>query len=99
MSLVLQRLQRLPGLGVFTPAGAFYIVVDVRAFLGKPVGVSGQPVHDDEELALRLIEDEHVAVAALTPFGAPGFLRLSFAVPDADLAEAIDRLARFLHLG
>jgi len=97
-ALALEHLGRLPGLGVSVPAGAFYIVVDVRPFLGTPLGASGEPVKDDEELAFRLLDDEHVAVAALTPFGAPGFLRLSFAVPDADLVEGIARLARFLRL-
>ena len=56
------------------------------------------PVKDDEELAFRLLDDEHVAVAALTPFGAPRIVRQSFAVPDADLVEGIARLARFLRL-
>ncbi|HPC84804.1 MAG TPA: pyridoxal phosphate-dependent aminotransferase [Thermoanaerobaculaceae bacterium] len=97
-ALALEHLRALPGLGVSAPAGAFYIVIDVRPFLGTPLGISGQPVRDDEELAFRLLDDEHVAVAALTPFGAPGFLRLSFAVPDEDLVEGIARLARFLRL-
>lgn len=96
--MAVDRLHGLPGLGVYPPAGAFYIMLDVRAFLGKPVGTSGQSVANDEEMAWRLLDEEHIAVAAASPFGAPGFLRISFAVPDEDLLEGIDRLAHFLHL-
>jgi aspartate aminotransferase len=73
-------------------------MLDLNSFLGKPLGQSGQAVANDEALTMRLLEDEHVAVAAGSPFGAHGFIRLSFAVPDKDLVEGIDRIKRFLRL-
>jgi aspartate/methionine/tyrosine aminotransferase len=95
-ALALELLSKVRGAGVFPPQGAFYIMLDLNAFAGKPVGASGKPAAGDEDLAWRLLEEEHVAVAAGTPFGAPGFLRLSFAVPDEDLVEGIQRITRFL---
>jgi aspartate/methionine/tyrosine aminotransferase len=80
---VVDRLTEL-GMEVFRPAGAFYAWVDVAA--------SGLGAR---EFALRLLEEEHVAAAPGTAFGArgEGFLRLSLATAEEDLAEAATRIA------
>lgn len=73
------------GLTGFRPAGAFYAWVDIaEAGLGA------------REFALRLLAEEGVAAAPGTAFGArgEGFLRLSLAASEADLAVGSDRLAR-----
>jgi aspartate/methionine/tyrosine aminotransferase len=73
------------GLTAFRPAGAFYAWVDVsEAGLGA------------REFALRLLAEEKVAAAPGTAFGArgEGFLRLSLAASERDLAEGSDRIAR-----
>jgi aspartate/methionine/tyrosine aminotransferase len=79
-------LDRLTGLGMsaFRPAGAFYAWVDISA--------SG---FGAREFALRLLEEEDVAAAPGTAFGArgEGFLRLSLATAEEDLAEAATRIA------
>jgi aspartate/methionine/tyrosine aminotransferase len=75
------------GMSVFRPAGAFYAWVDVtEAGLGA------------REFALRLLAEERVAVAPGTAFGScgEGFLRLSLATAEADLAEAAIRIARLV---
>jgi aspartate/methionine/tyrosine aminotransferase len=73
------------GLTAFRPAGAFYAWVDVSA-----AGLGAR------EFALRLLAEEGVAAAPGTAFGprGEGFLRLSLAASEADLAEGSDRLAR-----
>lgn len=76
---------RLP---TVAPEGGFCLLTDVRGFL-----VNGDT--SSEALALRLLEDAHVATVAGEAFGAPGFLRLSFACSDEALEIAIARLGRF----
>jgi aspartate/methionine/tyrosine aminotransferase len=80
---VVDRLTDL-GMEVFRPAGAFYAWVDIAAS-----GVGAR------EFALRLLEEERVAAAPGTAFGAhgEGFLRLSLATAEEDLAEAATRIA------
>jgi aspartate/methionine/tyrosine aminotransferase len=77
---------RLTGLGmsVFRPAGAFYAWVDIAA--------SGLGAR---EFALRLLAEENVAAAPGTAFGerGEGFLRVSLAAAEADLAEGASRIA------
>jgi aspartate/methionine/tyrosine aminotransferase len=72
-------------MSAFRPAGAFYAWVDVG---GTGLGA--------REFALRLLAEERVAAAPGTAFGSrgEGFLRLSLAASESDLAEGSDRIAR-----
>ena len=81
---VVGRLGEL-GMTAFPPAGAFYAWVDVA---GAGLGA--------REFALRLLEEERVAVAPGTAFGSrgEGFVRISLAASEADLEEGSTRLAR-----
>lgn len=69
------------------PAGAFYVFADARRF-GS----------DSRRLAFDLLERAHVAVTPGVDFGAAGegFLRFSLSAPDAEIEEALVRLARAL---
>ncbi len=69
------------------PKGAFYVFADARAF--------GQ---DSLALALRLLDEAHVAVTPGIDFGAAGegWLRFAYAVSDEDLDEGLRRLAPVL---
>ena len=75
------------GLPCFEPFGAFYVFPCIKEF-----GLSS------EEFAMRLLEEEHVAVVPGTAFGAcgEGFLRISYAYSLEDLKVALGRLGRFV---
>lgn len=79
------------GLPCVRAEGAFYALLDVRSVLGE----SPERPSDDVALARQLLESRHVAVVPGTAFKAPGFVRLSFACSEADLARGLDRLADF----
>jgi aspartate/methionine/tyrosine aminotransferase len=81
--LVVERLGRVPGVRCPGPDGAFYAFPDVR-------GVT----HDTAKLAERLLFDHRVVVSPGEAFGprSGGFLRLSYACSDEDLAEGLTRL-------
>lgn len=89
--LVLEILARDPTIKVVAPQGAFYIFAGVEAHF-----------HDGEDsiaFAQRLLEQAQVAVVPGTPFGAPGFLRLSFATEEGALREGCRRLVEYLATG
>ncbi len=69
------------------PRGAFYVFPDVR-----PFGV------DDETFAWRLLEEEQVAVVPGSAFGkaGEGFVRCAYATSEANIEEALTRIARFV---
>ena len=69
------------------PAGAFYVFADARRFGA-----------DSRKLAFDLLERAHVAVTPGVDFGAAGegFLRFTLSAPDAQIEQALARLARTL---
>ena len=75
------------GLKCFEPFGAFYVFPCIKEF-----GLTS------DEFAMRLLEEEHVAVVPGTAFGdcGEGFLRISYAYSIDDLKIALMRLERFI---
>ena len=80
-------LNQIPGLKCAHGEGAFYAFPDVTEVVAKIDGIN-----DDVELASWLLENAGVAVVPGTPFGAPGFVRLSFATSIDVLKAAVGRL-------
>ena len=87
-NLALEILRKARKIEVLTPDGAFYI------FLG--VGQHLKPGEDSMGFAERLLDQAKVAVVPGTPFGEPGFVRLSFALDDRSLQEGCERIVKFL---
>lgn len=75
------------GFDCYEPQGAFYVFPSVKRF-----GMTS------EEFALRLLEEEKVAVVPGTAFGenGEGYLRLSYAYSLKDLERALARMERFV---
>lgn len=78
---------RRMGIECFEPFGAFYVFPNIQKF-----GMTS------DEFAVRLLEEEHLAVVPGTAFGAcgEGFLRLSYAYSIDNLKAAMERLERFV---
>jgi len=75
------------GISCFEPFGAFYLFPSIEKF-----GLSS------DDFAMRILEEERLAVVPGTAFGASGegFLRLCYAYSMEELKEAIVRLERFI---
>jgi aspartate/methionine/tyrosine aminotransferase len=85
--LVVDGLNELPGVRCIEPAGAFYAFPNVE----------GVPLSADV-LAQRLLDEAGVATLAGSAFGrfADNYLRISYANSEANLREALARMASFL---
>ena len=92
--LAVERLAAIDGVSVVEPEGAFYVFPSFEDVLGRDLG--GRTPTTTLELAEVLLEEAKVAIVPGEAFGAPGYARLSYALGDEDLAEGIDRIARFL---
>jgi aspartate aminotransferase len=79
-----------PRLRVVTPAGAFFLFVDVSDFL-SPDGV-----RTSAELAQALLDDQRVAITPGEAFDAPGFIRVSYANSIAELQRGAERIIRYV---
>ncbi len=82
---IVSMLQSGTGVRCHEPEGAFYVFPDVSDLLGGDIPTS-------MVLAERLIEDQGVAVVPGESFGAPGYLRLSYALSDDDLERGVTRM-------
>jgi aspartate aminotransferase len=84
----------IPGVVCPEPHGAFYAYPSVKGLLGKPL--RGRISTTSAELAAVILDEAEVAVVPGEAFGTPGYLRLSYALSDADLAEGIGRIAKLV---
>jgi aspartate aminotransferase len=78
------------------PLGAFYIFPDVRDTLDGTLIFGGMPVTTSLALSQLLLEEINVAVVPGEAFGAPGFLRFSYALDDSDLVEGLERIRDYM---
>jgi len=91
---VVERLNRGNGVRCLPAQGAFYAFPDVRGAIE-----SIPEIDDDVGLAERLLNDAGVALVPGSAFGAPGYLRLSYATSMENLTKALDRMESVLGVG
>jgi len=83
-------LNEIDGVTCLKPQGAFYCFPNVTGLLGR--SIRGTVPTTSAELAEIAIDEVKVAVVPGEAFGAPGYLRLSYALGDDDLIEGVSRL-------
>ncbi|MCX4753365.1 pyridoxal phosphate-dependent aminotransferase [Kitasatospora purpeofusca] len=91
---IVRMLNEIDGVLCPEPEGAFYVYPSVKALLGKEI--RGQRPQTSAELASLILDEVEVAVVPGEAFGTPGYLRLSYALGDADLAEGVGRIQKLL---
>ena len=85
---ILSGLRAISGITCTAPQGAFYVFPNIAAKLNARMPT-------DTHAASLLLEREHVAVVPGAAFGAPGYLRLSYATSIERIEEGLRRLQRF----
>ncbi|MFI6444119.1 pyridoxal phosphate-dependent aminotransferase [Kitasatospora sp. NPDC050543] len=90
LDLALRALADIPGLSCRRPAGGIFLFPDIRGWLATA------PEDARRAPARWLAEQHRVAVVDGAAFGAPGHLRLSFALPAEQLDTGLARLRRAL---
>jgi len=87
--LLVEGLNRIPGIRCLPGDGTFYVFPDVSGLIAR-LGVK-----DDLALADKLLNEALVALVPGSAFGTPGHLRLSFATSDEILKKCLERIAKF----
>jgi aspartate aminotransferase len=85
-SYITEILSEIPEIEMIESQGSFYIFPNVTKLISK-LGLSS-----DLELTEFLLEKANVSVIPGTVFGAPGYIRISFAICKKRLREAVDRI-------
>jgi aspartate aminotransferase len=94
---VSDRLNRIAGISLDPPDGAFYAFFDVSAYFGKTFG--NVTVKDSQSFCLALLEQGHVNMVQGSAFGAEGFVRMSFATSMDVLKGGLDAFEAWLETG
>ena len=94
--MVLQLLQEIPGVKVNLPLGAFYIFPDISAYFGKKS--DKMEINNATDFCDYILQEAFVAVVSGAAFGADECFRISYAASEAELKEAVARMARVLAL-
>jgi aspartate aminotransferase len=91
--LVVDWLNRVPGLHCPRPEGAFYVYPSCAGLLGKKTP-KGETIQTDEDFVRYLLEAEGVAVVHGTAFGLAPHFRISYATSTEELQDACTRIDR-----
>jgi len=75
----------IDGLSVLSPAGAFYLFVNIK-----------EVSNDSMQFCKELLEDQGIAVVPGVGFGSEGYFRFSFATDIDSIREGIKRIATFV---
>ena len=90
-------LRAIDGITVPTPKGAFYAYPSVEGLLGREI--RGKKVTTSAELAAVILDEVEVAVVPGEAFGPSGFMRLSYATSDENIAEGLARIQTLIAEG
>ncbi len=92
--LGLSELEKIPGLTVNKPDGAFYFWPNISKFLGRKY--KGQDVKTSSDFSTLLLDHKKVAVVPGVEFGLEGYVRMSYALKEPRMKEAFARLKDFV---
>jgi len=87
-------LNALDGIRCRLPEGAFYALADVRGLYGR--SYKGKPVTGSMQLSEILLDEFRVAAVPGDPFGAEGYIRMSFATSREVLQKGLTRLGELV---
>jgi aspartate aminotransferase len=93
--LIVAGLNAIPGITCGVPGGAFYVFPNVKQLLGRKY--KGQVIQGSLQLSELLLEEFKVAAVPGQPFGAEGFLRLSFATSRQVIEKGLGRIREMVN--
>lgn len=87
---MVDRINKIAGISCKNPAGAFYIMMNIKNIIGK--NYEGKTINSAFELATLLLEKKNVAVIPGEAFGTDNFLRLSYATSMENIITGLNRM-------
>ena len=89
-TIIVDGLNAIDGISCRLPEGAFYAFANVQGLIGRTG--AGKVLENDLDLAGYLLEEARCAVVPGTAFGAPGFVRMSYAASNDMIREGLRRI-------
>jgi aspartate aminotransferase len=89
--LLISLMKEVPHVVCNNPGGAFYLFPEVSYYFGKKTA-DGAVIKDARELCMYLLNKGNVALTPGGAFGAPNYIRLSYATSEDVIREAVRRI-------
>ena len=91
---IVDRLNKMPGVSCYKPAGAFYVFPNFSSYYAK--SYQGKKIENSTRLADFFLDVARVALVPGVEFGADPFERLSYATSMEDIREGLNRIEEAL---
>lgn len=92
--LLVDLIRAIPGVSCARPEGAFYVMMNVEALIGRKH--KGQPITSALDFSDRLLSEQLVAVVPGEGFGQGGHVRFSYATSEDNIRKGLARVAEFI---
>lgn len=89
----ISKINSIKDIGVENSVGAFYLFIDVRPYCDGSI----DGINSSNDFCDFLLEKYFIAFVPGEAFGAPGFMRLSYALGDDELEDGLNRLEKAIN--
>lgn len=91
---IVKRMNQINGVSCIKPEGAFYVMMNVEKLLGRTI--HGELIRSSDDFCTAFLKHGLVATVPGSSFGAPNFVRWSYATSMENIQKGLDRLESFL---
>ena len=91
---IVERMNSIEGVSCINPEGAFYVMMNMEKLLGKTI--RGETINSSDDFSAAFLKHGLVATVPCSGFGAPNFVRWSYATSIDNIRKGLDRLEEFL---
>ncbi|MDP6878184.1 MAG: pyridoxal phosphate-dependent aminotransferase [Candidatus Marinimicrobia bacterium] len=91
---MIKLLNKLPEVNCLTPGGAFYAFPDFSYYIGK--SFHEKKINNSFDLCEIFLNEAHVATIPGDGFGAPGYVRFSYAIDEKTIEDGIRRVEKII---
>ncbi len=92
---IYEEVSKIPHLHCIKPDGAFYLFVNFSKYIGGMLG--DRKITSTIDLANLMLDEAKIAVVPGEAFGAPGYIRFSYATSLDNIAEGLEHMKHFLN--
>ena len=94
-NFMIKLLNNLPEIDCLMPGGAFYAFPNFNYYIGKTY--KNKTIHDSFDLCEIFLNEAYVATIPGDGFGAPGYVRFSYAIDEKIIKDGLERIEKIIN--
>jgi len=93
---MVKLLNDLPKVDCLIPGGAFYAFPSFKYYIGKKY--KNKTIKDSFDLCEIFLNEAYVATISGDGFGAPGYVRFSYAIDEKSIKDGLERIKKIIEV-